>query len=129
LTTVSDLFRCFVILVILVLILMDNNFTKVDFHNFDLAKAPGRTYKYYTGQPLFRFGEGMSYSTFELKCAVSGGSLAGAGAGAGATTITCKVIHVLPSPPGDEVLMVYHAVSDNIRAAAKHPVPLRALVG
>ena len=69
----------------------------------------------------------MSYSTFELKCAVSGGSLAGAGAGA--TTITCKVIHVLPSPPGDEVLMVYHAVSDNIRAAAKHPVPLRALVG
>ena len=73
----------------------------------------------------------MSYSTFELKCAVSGGSLAGAGdgAGAGATTITCKVIHVLPSPPGDEVLMVYHAVSDNIRAAAKHPVPLRALVG
>ena len=77
----------------------------------------------------------MSYSTFELNCAVSGGSLAGAGAGvgagagAGATTITCKVIHVLPSPPGDEVLMVYHAVSDNIRAAAKHPVPLRALVG
>lgn len=69
----------------------------------------------------------MSYSTFDLKCAVSGGS---AGSLASATTIiTCKVIHVLPSLPGDEVLMVYHTVSDSIRAAAKHPVPLRALVG
>ena len=26
---------------------------------------PGRTYRFYTGDPVFRFGEGMSYTTFE----------------------------------------------------------------
>merc|ERR1712232_91861 len=31
----------------------------VDFHSFDMAKAPGRTYKYYTGRPLFPFGHGL----------------------------------------------------------------------
>ncbi len=33
--------------------------------------APGRSYKYYTGQPLIEFGSGMSYSTFTVAC--SGG--------------------------------------------------------
>ena len=36
--------------------------------NYDMAKAPGRTYRYYTGTPLFKFGEGQSYTTFDLKC-------------------------------------------------------------
>jgi len=26
--------------------------------------CPGRTYRFYTGAPVFKFGEGMSYSTF-----------------------------------------------------------------
>ena len=25
-----------------------------------MSKAPGRTYKYYTGEPLFAFGHGLS---------------------------------------------------------------------
>ena len=29
---------------------------QVDFHDFAMAKPPGRTYKYYTGTPLFGFG-------------------------------------------------------------------------
>ncbi len=27
-----------------------------------------RTYRYYTGQPLIRFGEGLTYSKLAMKC-------------------------------------------------------------
>lgn len=33
------------------------------FNDYDLAK--GRTYKYFTGEPLYPFGYGLSYTTFE----------------------------------------------------------------
>jgi hypothetical protein len=33
-----------------------------------MAKPPGRTYKYYTGKPLFEFGQGLSYSKFTIGC-------------------------------------------------------------
>ena len=32
-----------------------------DFHDYNMA---GHTYRYFTGEPVFAFGEGMSYSTF-----------------------------------------------------------------
>jgi beta-D-xylosidase 4 len=34
--------------------------------NMSLLAPPGRTYRYYTGTPLFPFGWGLSYSTFRL---------------------------------------------------------------
>lgn len=37
---------------------------KVDMYSFDMSKAPGRTYRYYTGKPLFPFGYGLSYTKF-----------------------------------------------------------------
>jgi beta-glucosidase len=37
-----------------------------DMANFDMSKAPGRTYKYYSGAPLFPFGHGLSLTTFAL---------------------------------------------------------------
>ena len=30
------------------------------------GSSPGRTYRYYTGKPLFWFGHGLSYSEFSL---------------------------------------------------------------
>jgi len=40
--------------------------------NYDMARWPGRTYKYYVGgQPLFKFGHGLSLTTFENDCVVS----------------------------------------------------------
>lgn len=32
---------------------------------------PGRSYRFYTGTPVFKFGEGMSYTTFATDLAVS----------------------------------------------------------
>ena len=29
------------------------------------ATSPGRTYKFYTGQAIYQFGDGMSYTTFK----------------------------------------------------------------
>ena len=31
-----------------------------------LLLGPGRSYKYYTGTPLFPFGHGLSYTTFDI---------------------------------------------------------------
>merc|ERR1711870_141120 len=34
--------------------------------NYDMSVAPGRTYRYYQGTPLFHFGFGLSLTTFRL---------------------------------------------------------------
>eukprot|EP01065_Artemidia_motanka_P046983 TRINITY_DN7245_c0_g1_i1.p1 TRINITY_DN7245_c0_g1~~TRINITY_DN7245_c0_g1_i1.p1 ORF type:complete len:747 (+),score=212.76 TRINITY_DN7245_c0_g1_i1:53-2293(+) len=87
-----------------------------DMSNYDMSKPPGRTYKYYTGEPLFPFGHGLSYTNFTHSCsAVSGG-------------YECSVTNS-GAVGGDEVVMVFHSVSDDIKRQAQHPVPTRALVG
>jgi len=40
---------------------------QVDFTSMDMTKAPGRSYKYYTGTPLWPFGYGLSYTRFKLE--------------------------------------------------------------
>lgn len=32
-----------------------------------MRASPGRTYKFYTGKPLFSFADGLSYTTFTYK--------------------------------------------------------------
>jgi len=41
--------------------------TQVNMSNMDMSAAPGRTYKYYTGTPIFPFGWGLSYTQFSLE--------------------------------------------------------------
>ena len=71
--------------------------------DYNMTTPPGRTYRYYTGMPLFPFGYGLSYTKFEYsKLALS------------ATSITvCSSVNVMVCVEntgqvlGDEVVQVY----------------------
>ena len=97
---------------------------------YAMAHGPGRSYRYYTGTPLFKFGEGLSLTTFSFVCdSVAAAAAIGSTAAAKSVNVSCTVTntgHVV----GDEVLLVYHAVGNAIREKASklHPVPLKALV-
>jgi beta-glucosidase len=73
----------------------------------------GRTYRYFTGDPLYRFGFGLSYSTFRysnLRAQSAGGRL----------EVTARVTNT-SARDGDEVVQVYLAGS------ARPGDPLREL--
>merc|ERR1712008_365821 len=83
----------------------DESFEDVfDMLDFDMTKAPGRTYRYYTGVPLWEFGFGLSYTTFTLDILASGALLLkqqGTGA-------TLKVeVKNIGNVDGDEVVMAF----------------------
>jgi len=84
--------------------------------NYNMSKAPGRTYKYYTGHPLWPFGFGLSLTSFNLSCSDNG-----------AYKYTCLVANT-GDMIGDEVVMVFHRAGSDVRAQANHPVPLKSLV-
>ena len=87
--------------------------------NYDMSKSPGRTYKYYQGQPLFSFGYGLSLTAFQLQCTQKRLE--------GPTTslaFDCQVSNT-GSLDGDEVIQVYHAALDI--GKVDHPLPKRAL--
>jgi beta-glucosidase len=78
-----------------------------------------RTYRYFTGQPLYPFGHGLSYSRFAYsKLRVPPRALVGA-----PVEVSVEVAN-MGSVLADEVVQVY--VKD---AEASAPVPLRALKG
>jgi len=89
--------------------------------DYDMASGVGRTYKYYTGRPLFEFGFGLSLTTFALSCEQT------ASATAREVAVTCAVRNT-GDRYGDEVVMAFHAVGDTIRAKLDHPAPKRSLV-
>ena len=113
----------------------DRYTAEFDMLNFEMARAPGRTYRYYTGTPLFAFGTGLSYTTFALTLDTDvgvghaegaqpdrdpHGGAVGAGRGAGgvvrhisndpaaptATTFRVRVTNV-GDMAGDEVVQAY----------------------
>lgn len=92
---------------------------EVDMHDFEMAKAPGRTYRYYTGKALFPFGFGLSYTRFKTTCTQSCSVLP--------VTVTCRVANV-GGREGDAVLQVYHRPSTKGAPPPRHPVPIKALV-
>jgi beta-glucosidase len=91
---------------------------QVAMNNMSMEAGPGRTYRYYTGDALFPFGAGLSYTSFDVHCVNDTGD--------SGVQITCSVRNT--GRDGDEVLLLFHAVGDDIRREVDHPVPLRALV-
>ena len=72
---------------------------------YAMSAAPGCTYRYYTGKPLFSFGDGLSLTTFGHRCACV------------ALACSCTIENT-GGMAGDEVLMVY----DLLSAAIRHTV-------
>ncbi|MFC1561275.1 glycoside hydrolase family 3 C-terminal domain-containing protein, partial [Candidatus Latescibacterota bacterium] len=86
---------------------------------FDDYNMAGRTYKYFTGEPLYPFGHGLSYTTFaysdfKVPATVAAGRSIGVSVTV-ANTGKCA---------GDEVVQLY--VTDRETSV---PVPIRKLVG
>jgi beta-glucosidase len=79
----------------------------------------GRTYRYFTGTPLYPFGYGLSYTTF----AYADGALSTTQLKAGATLKVSAVVRNTGTRAGDEVAEVYLDAPDVPLA------PLQALVG
>ena len=119
----------------------DANYTKqVPLGDYAMATPPGRTYRYYSGKPLFAFGSGMSLTTFAMactaKCTGTGtGTALALGVAAGSSAQKCsppvRVVCTVTNTggvAGDEVVMAYHRAGHAIRSQAPHPVPRKSLV-
>jgi len=90
-----------------------------DMLDHSMSAPPGRTHRYFTGKPIYPFGYGLSLTSFEMSCNPSTGEKQ--------FCFQCSVINS-GSVVGDEVVQVYHTAGDDVRANAKHPVPLQSLV-
>lgn len=94
--------------------------SQVSLTDFSMSTSPGRTYRYYTGTPLWPFGYGLSLSTFDLSCAMDMLPRT-------QFAVRCVVSNT-GARDGDEVVLVYHRVGNDIRSKVDHPVPLKRLV-
>jgi beta-glucosidase len=79
----------------------------------------GRTYRYFTEQPLYPFGYGLSFSSFSYTDATVSQSQVGAD---GSVTVSVRVVNS-GSVAGDEVVQLY-LTHPNVEGA-----PIRALAG
>ncbi|UCG86596.1 MAG: glycoside hydrolase family 3 C-terminal domain-containing protein [Gemmatimonadota bacterium] len=79
----------------------------------------GRTYRYFTGEPLFPFGHGLSYTTFEYSDLQFPASVP-----SGQDADVSVVVENSGSVAGEEVVQLYLTDVD-----ASVPVPLRSLTG
>ena len=79
-----------------------------------------RTYRYFTGKPLFAFGHGLSYTTFDYAAP----SLSALSAKSPDTVTVSTEVTNTGRVAGDEVVQVYvHAVKPPV------PMPVQSLVG
>jgi beta-glucosidase len=86
---------------------------------FDNYNMTGKTYRFFKGEPLYEFGYGLSYSTFEYSNLKSSDKIN--------TEDSLQVftsVKNTSSRDGDEVVQLYVSLPD-----AKFPVPVRSLQG
>lgn len=98
-----------------------------DMENYDMSAPPGRTYRYFTGEPIFAFGYGLSLTRFEIDC--KSPTTRRVATKKNLLELECSVTNI-GDIAGDEVVQVYHVPSQTLRDQVEkhHPVPLRRLV-
>lgn len=93
-----------------------------DLPDYEDYSMKNRTYRYFTGKPLFAFGHGLSYTTFSYGDA----ALASKKIKAGKDVVITVPVKNTGSRDGDEVVQIYvHRIS-----SSKHPdidAPLKSL--
>ena len=92
--------------------------TENPMENFDMSLSPGRTYRYYQNCPLYAFGHGLSYTSFNMNCEESS---------KGSFEYNCNVNNT-GNYDGDEVILVYHSAGQDIRDKVNYPVPIKSLI-
>lgn len=81
---------------------------------FDDYAMQGRTYRYFTGQPLYPFGHGLSYTRFEY----SNLKLDSASVAADGSLQASLTVKNVGSRPGEEVVQLYVAPIESKRPRA-----------
>jgi hypothetical protein len=83
---------------------------------------PGRTYRFYTGTPVFKFGEGLSYTTFRhSNLQVDSGSIVALKASNAMVTVGVNVTNT-GSRDGTEIVLVFAAPPADIVGTDGAPV-------
>lgn len=103
---------------------IDYNFTNYELDkdiNNPTAEYPGRTYQYYTGTPVYEFGYGSSYTTFEY----SNVKVDKTAADANDTVTVTADIKNTGSVKGTEVAQLYISVP----GAGQNGMPIKQLKG
>jgi beta-glucosidase len=91
------------------------------YESYDMRRTPGRTYRYFTGTPLYPFGFGLSYTTFQYR----GLALPSAVAVGDSVPVSVEVSNT-GSRAGDAVVEVYVSKStsgrDSTGRVSSHPI-------
>lgn len=110
-------------------VMPENYIKEVDFLNMSMTAGTGRTYRFYTGEPLWHFGFGLSYSTFSLQedPAVSRQNMSLPAAYAKEVAPTYKVkVRNTGRFTADEVVQAYFEPA-NVKLTHTAPLPRRQL--
>ena len=91
-----------------------------DLPPFESYAMSNRTYRYFTGKPLYAFGHGLSYMTFDYKKL----ALSSASAKPGESVTVRVTVENTGKRDGDEVVQIY---ATEVKPPV--PMPLRQLVG
>jgi hypothetical protein len=80
---------------------------QTNFLNMSMTNGVGRSYKYYTGVPLFPFGFGLSYTTFTVKWATPPPARLTVGSSADVGAVYKVAVTNTGTIDGDEVVLAY----------------------
>lgn len=96
--------------------------------DFSMQSPPGRTYRYFKQQPLWKFGAGLSLTSFALQDTTAAGSKALlSGDDSASVTLSLNVSNT-GGREGDEVVMVFISPPASLRSAEPARMLQRQLV-